>query len=573
MRDVLSLNGLWYFMESPAGNAKPTVRDWMPVHVPACWNDYAPHLAKYEGIGWFQREFAPPAGPRWQLSFQGVNYQCEVYVNDRIAGEHEGGYTPFAMDVTALIKPDCSNSIRLRVDNSRHLMRIPPPVHGWFNYGGIFRDVCLIGYNRVMLDNVRIQAEPDQLRHGRAACATVKMQASFSGVRPPGSVLRAVLKRAGESAPLASGETRGSNLVLRLKHPALWSPDSPSLYDAAIELADSSGVLDRRAAVFGVRRVEFRRAGFFLNGRKLFLRGINRHDDYPTTKRALDRDVLDMDFGLMRQAGVNALRLAHYPHDPRVLDECDRRGFLVWSEIPVYWKVKLASGITRKLAVNMAREMVRRDWNHPSVAFWGIYNEIDSDAKAARPLVSAIARAVRVLDDTRLVAAASSRITAGAAGDVCLDLLDAAGLNTYPAWHGTDGVQTRATADGFKIKPLQLRHFHATLREVRRRLQGRAFLLSEFGAEGILGLRAADMPKYSEDYQAHAMERQFEVLQHYPEIAGTFVWLFADFPDPSRRETCFLADRNCKGIVDYGRRKKLVFEVLQRIYNRKDWPL
>ncbi len=569
MRDVLSLNGLWYFMESPAGNAKPTVRDWMPVHVPACWNDYAPHLAKYEGITWFQREFAPPAGRRWRLSFQGVNNRCEVYINDRMAGEHEGGYTPFAMDVTALIKPDCANNIRVKVDNSRHLMRIPPPVHGWFNYGGIFRDVCLIGYDRVLLDNVRIQAEPDNLRHGRAARATVKIQASFAGVRPRGSVLRAVLKRAGEAGPLAAGETRGSNLVLRFDHPALWSPDSPNLYDAAVELAGSGGVLDRRLLSFGVRRVEFRRAGFFLNGRKLFLRGINRHDDYPTTKRALDGDVLDMDFGLMRQAGINAVRLAHYPHDPRVLDECDRRGFLVWSEIPVYWKLDLHSRPVRALAVQMAQEMVRRDWNHPSVAFWGIYNEIDSDARAARPLVSAIARAVRALDTTRLVAAASSRITAGAAGDVCLDLLDAAGLNTYPAWHGTAGVQARQTAAGLKLKPLDLAHFHATLREVRRRLRGRAFLLSEFGAEGILGFRAADMPKYSEDYQAHAMARQFEVLRRYPEIAGTFVWLLADFPDPSRRESCFLADRNCKGIVDYGRRKKMVFDVLQRIYIRK----
>lgn len=368
---------------------------------------------------------------------------------------------------------------------------------------------------------------------------------------------------------MAAGATRGSNLVLRLNHPDLWSPDNPHLYDAAVELADSSGVLDRRTVAFGIRRVEFRRAGFFLNGRKLFLRGINRHDDYPTTKRALDRDVLDVDFGLMRQAGINALRLAHYPHDPFVLDECDRRGFLVWSEIPVYWKLDLHSRPVRALAVQMAREMVRRDWNHPCVAFWGLYNEIDSELPAARPLVRAVARAVRALDSTRLVAAASSWLTAGPAGDVCRELLDAVGLNTYPAWHGTAGVQARQTAAGLKLKPLDLAHFHATLREVRRRLRGRAYMLSEFGAEGILGFRAADLPKYSEDYQAHALARQFAVLRQYPEIAGTFVWLFADFPDPSRRESCFLVDRNCKGIVDYGRRKKLAFEVLQGIYTGK----
>ncbi len=567
MRHELSLNGLWHFAAAPLGNSKPTVRDWMPVRVPACWNTYAPHLAQYEGCAWFRREFEPPPGTCWRLCFQGVNYKCEVFVNDRLAGGHEGGYTPFALDVTPWIRPGVTNVLCVKVDNARPAMRVPPAVHGWFNYGGIYRDVSIIGHEGLLIENARVDAAPMNLRQGAADYALVHVRPAWAGSMPRGGRWRVTLRRAGQAAaPLATVVFRRRPPAMRLEKPALWSPENPALYQAEIELVTPTGVADRSIQTFGVRQVEFRRTGFFLNGQKVFLRGVNRHDDYPTTKRTVDADVLDLDLRRLKELGVNALRLAHYPHDPRVLAECDRRGFLVWAETPVYWKVDLHSRAVRTLAVQMAQEMVRRDWNHPCVAFWGLYNEIDSELPAARPLVRAVARAVRALDSTRLVTAASSRLTAGPGGDVCRDLLDAVGLNTYPAWHGTAGVQARQTAAGLKIKPLDLAHFHVTLRAVRRRLRGRAFLLSEFGAEGILGFRAADLPKYSEDYQAHALIRQFAVIRQYPEIAGVFVWLFADFPDPSRRESCFHVDFNCKGLVDYGRRKKMAFEELRKIY-------
>lgn len=561
MKETLSLNGLWHFMESRFGNCKRTVRDWRPVHVPACWETYAPGLEGYEGVGWYSKTFVPPAGKRWLLRFEAVNYRCEVTLNGKLVGTHEGGYTPFEFDISESVLPGVENELGVKVDNSRHRMLVPAPYHGWANYGGIHRDVSVVGYEEALIGNAQIVAKPSAIEDGACAYADISVKPEIIGGSEDVRFDVSVFVDGSDTPVFEAVDQRLPDCSFHLPRPRLWSCDAPCLYRLELVLPG----VDRKSFTFGVREIVFGGEGLFLNGEKIFLRGINRHDDYPTAKRSVDEDILNLDFQLLKELNVNALRLAHYPHDRRVVELCDRHGMLVWDEIPVYWEVPVENDASLPVALAMAESMVKRDWNSPSVIFWGLYNEIPSHKPEYAAFVKALGDKIRSLDSGRLLAGATYPLANKDLEDLGPEHLDITGINIYPAWYQTQGVELRQVGLDFSVGRLDLAHFDAQLELVERRL-GMPFILSEFGAEGILGYRAKDMPKYSEEYQAHATAAQFEVIGRHPAVVGAFLWLFADFPDPSREDSCFNLDRNCKGVVDYGRRKKLAFETLKGIY-------
>ncbi|RYD60278.1 MAG: beta-glucuronidase, partial [Sphingomonadales bacterium] len=352
---------------------------------------HAPEMRLYQGLVWYQRtfEFKPQPGKRFFLRFGAADYAASVYLNGKPVGTHRGGFTPFAFEVTDTLRKG-SNQITVGVDSARTDADVPPPVTDWETYGGITRSVTLIGVPETYVDDAFIRLTPE----GRIA-ASIKVDGTQPAVPLTVRIPALGMTIRGHTDGLGRW-TGNAAAPAALKR---WSPDSPTLYDVRIE-AGEDALTDR----IGFRTVAVQGTKILLNGNPIFLRGISMHEEElgkdpvraitPAAARAL---LTEIKHGL----NGNFVRLAHYPHSEVMTRMADELGLLVWSEVPVYWRVGWANAETLKDARAMLRENILRDRNRASIVLWSVANETPvSDARNAflRMLISD----VRALDDTRL---------------------------------------------------------------------------------------------------------------------------------------------------------------------------
>ncbi|HEX9106335.1 MAG TPA: glycoside hydrolase family 2 TIM barrel-domain containing protein, partial [Longimicrobiales bacterium] len=392
------LNDGWRFHAGDAPGAQaPDFDDgaWTPVELPHTWNaqDALMKSAPYRrGLGWYRRTLVVPAaaqGKRLFLFFEGANQVADVWVNGREAGHHVGGYTAFAMDVSALVNAGGPAVVAVRVDNS-HNPDVPPLSADFNFYGGIYRDVWLVATEPVrfaVTDHAGpgVFVDARQLEAGEHAVARVRGTVTNDGDAARRlRVTSRILDAAGNVAATLSSEVRivahGSAAFAQasvpLRQPHLWSPDDPYLYTVRTEIREGERVLDRIDTPFGFRWYSYdAQKGFFLNGRPLQLHGTNRHQDMRGLGNALPDALHRRDIRLIKETGFNFLRLAHYPQDPALLDEADRVGLILWEEIPVVNTITQSEGFSAN-AESMLTDMIRQHYNHPSVFFWGYMNEV-----------------------------------------------------------------------------------------------------------------------------------------------------------------------------------------------------
>lgn len=514
--------------------------------LPGSWLTHAPEMRHYKGLVWYQRRFdaAPTPGKRQFLRFGAVDYAAEVWLNGARIGRHEGGFTPFALEVTGKLRAT-GNRLVVGVDSERDALDVPPPVTDWEDYGGITRPVRLIEVAETYIDDSWVRLTGDRMIAVDAALDGPDKAAREITLRIP--ALKLVLRGKTD----ATGHWYGRIAVPRALQ--RWSPDSPRLYDVEL-LAGADHWRDR----VGFRTITKDFGRFLLNGEPIYLRGISIHAEElgQNPNRRVDtaaaRELLQI---VKRDLGGNFVRLAHYPHSEEMVRMADEMGLVVWSEVPVYWRIAFADGTTLQRARQMLADNIRRDRNRASILMWSVANETPV-SNARNAFLGQLIADVRALDPERLVTAAllterkeTPEGPVMVMADPLAASLDVMAVNTYNGWYSSDRL--------------------ADLPRIRWTLPAdKPLIISEFGADAKLGLRdsSADPGKFSEEFQAEYYRQTLLELAQFPNLAGMSPWILKDFRSPRRQRPDIQDGWNRKGLVSETGNHKLAFGVLAEFY-------
>jgi len=505
-------------------------------------------LYHYEGAAWYSTTFRSDAA-NLRLVCHGVNTEADVYLDGRHLGYHYGGFMKFGFTVTG-VRPGL-HTLTMRVDNTHNTTdTIPLARVDWFHYGGIIRSVEVMELGEVWLQDCRLDynlaGEGAELSIGATAgnLSGKPVEVGFA-VTVDGQLLHQ------RQLTLPAGESRIGVDGLQLARIERWDPEHPRLYTIRLELGG-----DDLAERIGFREVRADAGRILLNGRPLFLKGVNRHEDHPDWGFAFPQKLMKKDLEIVKKMGCNTIRCSHYPNSEAFLDLCDEQGMLLWEEIPMWGfpeeVLKNPLVLERGLAFHQA--MVERDRHHPAIILWGLHNEIDTTCEAGYRITEAFARTVREMDQTRLVTYASNHDM----GDRCFALADVVSVNRYFGWYH----------DRYEDWPAHLVELKEKLR--REGLSHLPLVISEFGAAGIAGDTGFESRKWSEQYQRELLEYLVDLFGRDPEVAGFFIWQFCDIRSACEMESNRARSFNNKGLVDEYRRPKLAYWAMERLLRSLD---
>lgn len=377
---------------------KLTKKEWANISLPHTpFMEELTVLHQWQGICYYKKKLKVTpreASERLWIEFEGAMHLADIWVNGRHLMQHAGGYTPFVVDVTGMLKPDMENEILVRLDNRNNPL-IPPgkPLENldFCYYGGIYRDVNLIvkpnvhithpilsnrragggifvTYPKVSesLAKVRVQTEIEN-QSEKTQRMTLR-HTLFEWGRKAGKGKK--IKTDEQKIELQAKEKQELVQVMSVNNPRLWCPENPNLYILTTELIENGKVIDSEETRLGIRHLEMtREKGFVINGKPLRLVGSNRHMEYPYVGNAISDNAQYRDIYQIRSNGFNVVRLGHYPQDPSVLDACDELGLLAIEPIPG-WQFFNKNPLFTELTYRDVRDIVRRDRNHPSVIMW-----------------------------------------------------------------------------------------------------------------------------------------------------------------------------------------------------------
>jgi len=513
--------------------------------LPSSWLTHSAEMRHYKGLVWYQRSFTadPKPGTRQFLRFGAANYRAHVYLNGKHVGEHEGGFTTFAFEVTGLLRKG-ANQITVGVDDERTAQDLPPPVTDWETYGGLTRAVTLVTTPATYVDDAWVRLTRD----GRIA-----VSAHLDGKAAAGLPLTLRIPALGLS--LAGKADAAGDWNATVAAPATlrrWSPESPTLYD--VEIAAGDDVWQDRV---GFRTIAVRGHDILLNGKPVFLRGIALHEEEfgenptraitPEAARALLTEVKDGLHG-------NYVRLAHYPHSEVMTRMADQLGLMVWSEIPIYWMVDFADPAVLAKAQHMLAEEIARDRDRASIVIWSVGNETPV-TPARNHFLSTLAAEAHRLDDSRLVSAALLVDRKQENGKSVFDIndplipsLDVMAVNTYNGWYTEDPLTS-------------LPDF------VWRSAYDKPLVFSELGAGATAGVHdPARTHKFSEEFQADYYRYTLAMAARVPFLRGMSPWVLKDFRSPRRQHPIYQQGWNRKGLLSPTGQRKEAFAVLAAFY-------
>jgi beta-galactosidase len=560
-RVVVPLDAGWRFARDDVAGAALAAfddKDWRDVTLPHTYNgaDGDDGGGYYRGPAWYRRSFtlAPQAGRRLFVQFDGAALATDVYVNGTRVGRHEGGHAGFRFDITDAVRPG-ANFLAVRVDNSAG--STISPLGGDFTvFGGLYRRVFLIetaGVHLDMLDHggpgVYVSATVTP-----AGAAAVAITARVSGAGVPGRRVRlrstildasgAVVASAAAPAKVEPGRTRTVRLRAQIASPRRWNGRAdPYLYRVVTEVTASDGaLLDSVEVPLGVRTIAFdAKRGFLLNGRPYPLRGVNLfHSGRPGRGLAVTDDEIKADFATLDELGSTGVRMVHFQHPPAAYDAADRLGLATWTEIGLNGRIDPGPAFQANVERQM-RELIRQNYNHPSVVLWGLGNEVYSVDPAVTRVLRAAQAVAKAEDPSRPTVYAhccqADDIDKARVSDVIA-------FNRYFGWYGEQNGMIGEWADGF-----------------HRKYPDKPFLVGEYGAGASIRHQAdpsmtgkIDPPGawHPEGTQTAHHELNGPQLEARDYLAGAFIWVGFDLASDGRDE----GDRagvNDKGLVTYDR--------------------
>lgn len=512
------------------------------MEIPGAWNAAAQELRYYDGLIWFQRKFdaAPKAGQRSFLRFEAVNYRAYVYLNGKEIGRHEGGFTPFVLEVTEHLRAS-DNRLVVGVDSKHDAQSIPGEITDWDLYGGITRPVKLIHTPATFIDDATLRLTEAgrlsgslQLNGPQAANQTVRLKIAGLGLQV-------------DARTDAQGEARFD--IAAPSAMKRWSPEAPTLYKVEFS-AGADQISDR----IGFRTIAVKGSEILLNGKPIFLRGVSIHEEEfgANPARRMNEPAARALLTEVKQGlNGNYVRLSHYPHSETMLRLADELGLLVWSEIPVYWTVDWDNPAVLMKARTMQAETLYRDRNRAALVLWSVGNETPVAENRTR-FHAALAADLRALDPSRLISAALLVKREGNTvriADPLLPFLDVMAVNSYAGWYGDDKLEdlSKLVWDLPTDKPL---------------------IASEFGADALAGFHDSGSPprKWSEEFQADYYRATLASLATIPNLRGMSPWVLKDFRSPRREHPVFQNGWNRKGLLSETGQRKQAFDVLAKHY-------
>lgn len=493
-----------------------------------------------------------PTQKRVYLQFQGVNSHAQVFVNNHFVGEHKGGYTKFCLEITNFLRRDTTNKLSVWVSNAVAFDILP--LTGDFNvYGGIHRPVSLLVTSRDCISPLDygssgVYLSPrlsDDEKDGVVGIKTVLSLTSGSDVMIKTSLKDEGGKIISSTEEKVSSEKKEIAQSLKIKNPHLWQvAPKPYLYHITTQLWKGSQLLDEVTQPLGFRLYHVSPdSGLVLNGKYQDLYGFGFHEDLEKKGSAMSLADLKKDMAIVSESGANSLRMTHYPHSSYIYDFADSAGIVLWSEIPMvgpggytgtgYYKNPELENQARQVL----KEMVLQNYNHPSVFFWGLFNELKLDYDDPRPFVKSLDSLCKSLDPSRPTTCATFLD-----GDHYNDVSDVIAWNKYYGWYGGKfsdiGAWADATHSKFPKKPIAI---------------------SEYGAGASVKDHdngdTAPNPSgkfHPEEWQTAFHIAHWKQLKDRPFVWGKYIWALSDFGSSIRTE----GDRNGindKGLVTYDR--------------------
>ena len=587
MRQVTPLVSGWRFYDGaePIEAAAVSFDDstWQSVSLPHSWNrlgEYALHRTdktrNRQGEGWYRLTLngrSLPRSSRHFLEFDGVGNIADVWVNGAHVTHHAGAFSRFRIDVSKELRLDAPNVIAVRADNSRPApgsttQDVIPLQGDFFIHGGLYRPVSLISVGTAHVDLLDHGGPGVYVRTASVAGgkASIEITTRLDTAKAKHLRLRTRIEDAGRTvaeieAPAKADVIRQS---ISIEHPHLWDGRrDPHLYEAVVELLDGNNVVDRVREHFGIRTVRFdAEQGFFLNGRHLSLHGVSRHQDYLGRGWALSPADHQRDMGIIEELGANTIRMAHYQHAKDWFDLSDTAGMIVWAEVPFVNKLAFTDAHATPQLVANAREqlleLIRQNYNHPSVVTWSIGNETDIDVASGRlgpkadprPLLDELHQLARTEDPDRPTTIAdccenTPRSVQSAGLPVLAGHSELMGYNRYFGWYYGN------TADfGPHLDLLHARHPTIPIS------------VSEYGAGAALS-QHSDNPEggpitsggrpHPEEFQSWYHEQSWPQLKARPYLFAAWIWNMFDFSSTVRNEGD-ATDINDKGLVSFDRK-------------------
>ena len=504
---------------------------WSPVSVPNAYNAGDFSQTSMSGyVGWYRRDFTLPSGAfaryvaardrHWIIRFESVNYRATIWLNGHQIGSHTGAYLPFEFDITPQLHAGV-NRLIVRVDDTRGPSDLPPgPGGGWWNFGGILREVYLRTAQGADLQQVQVRP----ILPCPSCAATIQEQASVRNLS--GVAERVSLHGSYGNVPIDFGSatigphsTWSAQAAVLVDRPQLWAPGHPSLYRASLTLSDSRGrVLGGYTTYSGIRSLVVNANGqLTLNGRILHLRGAFIHEQNIQTGAALTPAQLATLMGWARKLGAMVIR-SHYPLDPQILEMADRYGILVWDEVPVYQVADQYLGLPslEAQAESILHQNIVDNQNHPSVMLWSIGNELPTPVTTNEAnYISAAAALAHKLDPTRPVGMAISD-EPGVPCQPAYGPLDVIGFNDYFGWFDAGGG---STDDRDELGPF--------LDSLRTCYPTKALFVTEFGFEANRNGPVEERGTYQ--FQSDSAAYHLNVFATKPWLSGAMYFALQDF--------------------------------------------
>ncbi|WP_240502034.1 glycoside hydrolase family 2 TIM barrel-domain containing protein [Sphingomonas panacis] len=607
-RTIIPLADGWRFHLGDSGDASAgtSFNDlaWSPVSVPHTWNhvgyyrsdpsshrNRADNIDKTQGTGWYRLHFTPSTdlhGKRAWLEFDAASRIASVWLNGKKLGEHAGGFSRFRLDATDALELGRVNTLAVRVDNTAPATGasatadVLPLTGDFFVHGGLYRPVRLIAVEPIHIDLADFGGSGvfATTTSATAAAARVAVRTRITNAdrhagtaRVTASLIDADGRTAASmqrSLKFAGAATQDAALTLDVASPHRWQGvDDPYLYTLSIDVTDADGrLLDRVRQPFGIRTIRIDPdRGLFLNDKHVQLRGVGYHQDREGKGWAIDSADVAADVAIMREMGVNAIRLTHYQHGQTIHDLADRYGLLLWDEIPLVSAWTRRGELEPRAALidnarQQMRELIHQNGNHPSVVSWGIANEVDfgnsfpafltgyADGKAPDPIpllkiLQDVAHAEDSSRQTALATCCEGRLfDQGVAIPTTAAAADLGGANRYFGWYfGVPG----------DLGP------HLDMLHAKRPQQ--PLSVTEYGAGGATSIHTDDVRggaidsrgvTQPEEYESYIHEEAWKTLKARPYLWATFLWNSFDFATTIRTEGD-AQDINTKGLVTYDR--------------------
>lgn len=529
MRITENLNGIWDF--SWYGEEKPEYpfRKEEFMTVPGCWDLMEPYCGE-RGFAVVSRKLF--TGGMVELFIDGLGLAAEVFFDGRSVSRIKFPYMPEKIVFDA--GEEKEHELAIVVCNKYN--EAFEPYFDFYGYGGIYGDVTVTRIPREHIVSLMINTED-------YTTGTLRLRSELSDDFSGEGTLRF---DNGWETKITYSEGR-ADMKCALPGFRVWSDRDPQLHSVTLRVRE-----DEITESFGIR--EFTACGrkLMLNGKEVKLLGFNRHESHPQTGAAMPPQLIAADLRMLKNGGFNYIRGSHYPQRKTFLDLCDKMGIFVWEETLGwdYRAPKLHSEEFLADQLEEAEKLTRRSFNHPCIVIKGYLNENESEKEETRKIIKALYDKIRSIDEHTLITYASNRYEK----DVCTDIVDVIAMNPYPGWY--DSEHGRKSTIG-KVKP--------RLRELSDAMpQDKPYLITEIGAEALLGFRDPLKTYWSEEYQEQLLRECTEYVLENGDCAGLSIWHFADTRSYISGDDIYGRARgfNNKGILDEYRRPKLAWNTV-----------